>query len=270
MKILITGSAGYVGSAVSKYFSKDNIVVNHTRKMFNLLDTIKVQEHLQQEKYDIIIHTAAKCGSRLKQDDANTLYENLKCFYNLYDCRDHYNRLITFGSGAEFITPGTFYGISKRCINDIIKNDPKFISLRIFAVFDENELETRFIKSTIKNYISKNNIIIHQNKYMDFFAMQDLLRVIQFFCHADDSKITNRVIDCCYEQKYMLSDIAEYINNIDAHRCNIVIQQSQQGNNYTGFSTTMPTIKMQGLFKSIQQMYEKIYETSINFTHCND
>lgn len=258
MKILVTGSRGYIGSAASKLLSSGNDIVCHTREMFDLNDTQAVKDHFIQNQYDVVIHSAIKGGSRLKKDDTSVLYENLKCFYNLYDCKDSYKRLITFGSGAEFTQKDTAYGISKRCIGDIIKNEKKFINLRIYAVFDENELDTRFIKSSINNYLNRKDIVIHQNKYMDFFAMQDLLALIKYFCLAKDHEITNRVIDCCYERKYTLSDIAKYINALDNHRCNIVIQQPGLGENYTGFSNTLPTFEQIGLFAAINQMYNKL------------
>ena len=34
------------------------------------------------------------------------------------------------------------------------------------------------IKNNIKKYINKENIIIHQDKYMDFFYINDLYRVL--------------------------------------------------------------------------------------------
>ena len=56
-----------------------------------------------------------------------------------------------------------------------IQNKDNFYNVRIFAVFDENELESKFVKTNIRHYINKENIEIIQNKYMDFFYMEDLI-----------------------------------------------------------------------------------------------
>jgi nucleoside-diphosphate-sugar epimerase len=258
MKILITGKNGYIAKSLYSYLADMHEITRVGRSDFDLANSKDVASFMSDKQFDVVIHTAIKGGTRLKTDDNDTLYENMLCFYNLYDCRDSYKRFITFGSGAELTAKNTQYGLSKRCINDIIKWDDKFINLRIFAVFDENELDTRFIKSTINNYLNRRDIVIHQNKYMDFFAMQDLLALVKHFCLAKDSEITNRVIDCCYERKYTLSDITNYINTLGNYSCNIAIQQPGLGENYTGFSNTLPSFEQVGLFAAINQMYNKL------------
>jgi len=264
MKILVTGSRGYIGSAVSKLLNSGNDVVCHTREMFDLNDTQAVKDHLTQNQYDVVIHSAIKGGSRLKKDDTNVLYENLKCFYNLYDCKDSYKRFITFGSGAEFTAKNTQYGLSKRCINDIIKWDDKFINLRIFAVFDENELDTRFIKSALSNYINKKSIVVHQDKYMDFYAMQDLVKLVEHVCNASSIQTTNRVIDCCYNEKFKLTDVANFINSLGNYKCDIVVHNAIAGEDYIGFANTMPAVEQIGLHKSIEYTYKKMLYSANN------
>ena len=258
MKILVTGSKGYIGTAVSNYLRNNNNVTLHTREMFDLTNAGDVHKHLSTANYDVVIHTAIKGGSRLKPDDCTVLSENLTAFYNLYDCRDYYGRLITFGSGAEYSAKHTYYGLSKRCINDIMKHDDKFINLRIYAVFDENELPTRFIKSAIVNYAHKQDIVIHQNKYMDFFAMRDLLKLVEYFCNV--SVVTNRIIDCCYDEKYTLCDIANFINTLSDHKSKIIVEQPGMGADYTGYSIQMPYIDQIGLHQGIKQVYTKLLE----------
>jgi hypothetical protein len=61
------------------------------------------------------------------------------------------------------------------------KNKDKFYNIRILAVFDENELEYKFVKSNVNNYINKKDIFIFQNKYMDFFHMEDLIILIKHY-----------------------------------------------------------------------------------------
>jgi nucleoside-diphosphate-sugar epimerase len=256
MKILVTGSKGYIGTAVCNYLHNKNDITYHTRDMFDLTNSDKVYKHLSTNNYDVVIHTAVMGGSRLKPDDPTVLSENLTAFYNLYDCKNFYNRFITFGSGAEYSTTHTYYGLSKRCIYDIIKNDDKFINLRIYAVFDENEWSTRFIKSAVTNYINKKDIVIHQDKYMDFFAMHDLLNLVDHFCNT--SVITNRVVDCCYSQKNTLNDIANYINTLADNKSKIIIEQPGLGESYIGFYNTMPCIDQIGLHQGIKHVYTKL------------
>ena len=102
------------------------------------------------KQFDVVIHTAVVGGSRLKKEDSSILDQNLKMHYNLLDQQDKYTKFIYFGSGAE-VHPNTPYGLSKFIINQSTKDKPNFHNLRIYGVFDENEWETRFIKTNIKN-----------------------------------------------------------------------------------------------------------------------
>lgn len=259
MKVLITGSGGYVGSSLLKALVKNNYeVVGHTRQMFDLQDQYATQQHFKNHSYDVVIHAAASGGSRLKAEDSHDLLNNLKCFYNLYDNKSKFEKLITFGSGAEFKQELSPYCLSKRSINAQIQVTPNFYNLRIFAVFDENELETRFIKSAMLKYLAKDNILIHKNKLMDFFAMQDLVNVVKYFIDTPSHKLNEKVVDCCYKQKYTLLDIANYINVCDQHKCNIEVSQSGMDEPYIGFSDTLPAIELTGLHKSIDKMYTKL------------
>jgi hypothetical protein len=126
----------------------------------------------------LVIHTAVSGGNRLSLDGPDVVLSNLLMYDNLMRCRDKFTRLIYFGSGAEEKADQP-YGFSKHIISQLMKLDPKNINVKIYAVFDENELNTRFIKSNLLRYINRENMIIHQDKKMDFFYMKDLVSLVR-------------------------------------------------------------------------------------------
>ena len=67
--------------------------------------------------------------------------------------------------------------------------------IKIFGIFDENELDTRFIKASLKRYIAKEPIQIHQDKVMDFFYMQDLVNVLEHYMSEENPP---KEFDCAY------------------------------------------------------------------------
>ena len=87
-------------------------------------------------------------------------------FYNLLNNKHCFNKLIHFGSGAELdrrynIDPSVElksafpidpYGMSKNFIAKSGILYPNFHNIRIFNVFNEDELSTRMIKANIINY----------------------------------------------------------------------------------------------------------------------
>jgi GDP-L-fucose synthase len=253
MKILITGGNGYVAKSIYLVLKNKYDVVSISRKDFDLTNKEATTQWFKNKFFDVVIHTAIKGGSRLQQDEGDVFYQNLQMFYNLYYNKHCFGKFIHFGSGAELNNPSDPYGLSKKIINELIKPEPGFYNLRIFAVFDENELDTRFIKNNIKRYINKEEIIIHQNKLMDFFYMEDLIKLIK---HYITEKYPPKVAECSYVRKYSLLDIANIINNLSSHKVPIKILDSVKGKPYIG--STYKDLPYIGLKQGILNTYNNL------------
>ena len=256
MNILITGGDGYIAKSLNKGLWKGSDRPNITcitKKDFDLTDRGATNNWFKDKYFDVIIHTAIVGGNRLKEDNSKVFYQNLSMFYNLLANQDKFNQLISFGSGAELGYPTDPYGLSKNIINRIIQSEPKFNNIRIFGVFDENELDRRFITPNIKRYINKKPIIIHQNKLMDFFYMEDLITVVNHIIKNPNIK----EITCSYLQPYSLYDIASLINNLGLHKCEIKIENDGMGDPYISKPQKLD-LPLIGLEKAIKQIYEKL------------
>lgn len=250
MNILITGGNGYIGKKLYSCLSHKYEVLSINRSHFNLTNSKDTKNWFDNKNFDLVIHTAIVGGSRLKEDDDSVYINNINMFDNLEQNRHRFNKLISFGSGAELFQD-TSYAASKRIINEKIKKIKNWYNIRIFGVFDENELETRFIKSNIIRYIKKEPMIIHTNKIMDFFYMKDLISLVDYYAINDTPpKETN----CSYEEKYTLKNIANVINNLDTHKVPIEILEKKQLEFYCGEATEIP-IKLIGLKSGIEETY---------------
>tara|TARA_R110001592_G_scaffold290354_2_gene559473 strand:- start:18 stop:803 length:786 start_codon:yes stop_codon:yes gene_type:complete len=260
MKILVTGKNGYVGSSIlSKLdslfdFTYPNFYVGVGREDFDLTNREETSKFLAKyTHFDVIIHTAICGGSRLQEDGNDVLANNLKMFYNLMANKNKFSQLISLGSGAELNNPTEPYGLSKAIIWDAIQNDPKLNNIRIFGVFDENEWDTRFIKTCLKKYKNKETINIHQNKLFDFIHMDDLVTLINFIILNPNIK----VIDGCYKETYSLKEIADYINGLNNHYCKVKINSKKMGKPYIGKFKNY-NLELKGLKQGINKVYGKI------------
>jgi len=252
-KILITGGNGYIAKSLYNSLKNSYEITTLTKNNFDLNHFKVLDSYLKRKYFDVVIHCAVSGGSRLKQETWKDMDNNLQMYYNLLNCRDRFGKLIHFGSGAEITQPESPYGLSKRVIAKSILEQENFYNIRIFAVFDENELDTRFIKGNIKRYINREQIIIHQDKFMDFFYMKDLVSLVNYYIQNENPP---KEIDCSYSESHSLFNIANMINNLDTHKVHITFNQNEMDKKYCGNSNIL--LNYIGLEEGIKQVYNKL------------
>lgn len=255
MNILITGANGYVATELYRSFKDKYQISCINRTILDLSDSRSVNNWFNDKYFDVVIHTAVRGGSRLTPDDDGVLDNNLKMYYNLLDNRSHYGKFINIGSGAEIYAKDTLYGLSKHIIRQSLLSKDNFYNIRIFAVFNENEWDTRFIKANIQRYINREKVIIFQDKLMDFYYMEDLISVVGYY--VDNTNIPKEY-DCCYSQHHYLSAIANKINKLSDYSVPIeIVDNSQKADNYIGTYTPLP-ISLKGIDAGINNVYERL------------
>jgi GDP-L-fucose synthase len=253
MKILITGGNGYIAKSLYNSLKNSYEITTLTRNNFDLNHFKILDSYLKHKYFDVVIHCAVSGGDRFKQETWKDMDNNLQMYYNLLNCRDRFGKLIHFGSGAEITQPESPYGLSKRVIAKSILEQENFYNIRIFAAFDENELDTRFIKGNIKRYINKEPIIIHQDKLMDFFYMKDLISLVDYYIQNENPP---KEIDCSYPESHTLFNIANVINNLDTHKVHIIFNNDGMGEKYCGNPNTL--LNYIGLEVGINEVYNKL------------
>ena len=254
MNILITGGNGYIAKALYDNLNHKHNITTITRQNFDLSSYDATCEWFNERHFDVVLHTAIAGGSRLHEDDSVVLQQNLAMYNNLLVNKHHFKKLISFGSGAEIFMGDTPYGTSKNKIAESIQNTKDFYNLRIFNVFNEHEMSTRFIKANILRYIKKEPIIIHANKIMDFIYMQDLISTVEYY--MTNSNLA-KDINCCYEEKYTLKTIAHIINSLDTHKVPIITENETQLEFYCG-NSGLPPIDIIGLYRGIQNTFRAL------------
>jgi GDP-L-fucose synthase len=256
MRILITGANGYIGKSLRNALRGKHYVSVITRDEVDLTKATKVKEFFDKSHFfDVVLHCAVAGAANPRSDDWDIMDNNLKMYYNLLQNNKRFEKLIHFGSGAETYLPSTPYGYSKKVIAKSILNQDNFYNIKIFGVFDENELDTRFIKANIKRYIAKEPMQINENKFMDFFYMQDLVKVIEYYI---DEKEPPKEFDCVYEEgSPTLTQLSLMINDLDEHKVKIFVG-NPDGDSYTSKYRSELPIEFIGLEEGIKQVYNKL------------
>ena len=260
MKILITGASGAIGKFLTKKL-KDHDVFTPTSAAVDFSSKDHVDYFFEHNNsFDIIIHCAVKGGSRLVKDGWSVMDTTLKMYYNLLEHQDKYKKFITFGSGAEIYMHNEPYGLGKRVIANSMSDKEKFYNIRVYGLFGEGELDTRFIKASLQNYINKQSIQINENKFMDFFYMEDLWTLVRYYM---DTPNPPKEVDCSYsEDKRSLKAIASIINTLGEHKVEIVapaFDLFKSAKKYVGDAATLESLQLEliGFEKGIKLEYEK-------------
>jgi len=263
-KVLITGGNGYIAKNIYQKFKDKHGIHRLTREDVDLTDPKSVFDWFKGKSFDVVIHTATVGGRRTNvqnsgkptPSESEVLDQNLLMYYNLLECKPFYNRFIQLGSGIEGSDDlGDPYALSKTVISNSITGKSNFYNIRIFAVFDENEQNDRFIKSNLIRYINKENIALHCDKKMDFFYMQDLLKLVE---HYIDNNRPPKQIDCTYKETKSLHEIADFINSLGEHKVKIDTPKGIWGGyeDYCGEHIDLG-LNYIGLEQGIRRVYEK-------------
>lgn len=271
MNILITGANGFIGRELTQFFSiKPFKIFCTNRKTLNPLIHNQVEDFFKSNKIDLVIHAAIEGGRRGQQEDSLTLHNNITMFNNLASFSDKYQYMFNFGSGAEFDRrenisiakeeevlnrlPSDYYGLSKNLITrKIIEQNENIFNLRLFGCFGAKEEEQRLFKNTYNLLTNEHPPVIHQNKYMDYFYVQDIGKVIERI--VEEPYNVPRDINLCYEKKFLLSEQIERIKCLTKTKNEVIIKNREQGLSYTGDGKRLASlgIQLNGLEKGMRE-----------------
>lgn len=282
-KILLLAKDSFVARSIYPDLSKKYEVDTFSHKELDLTKLEDLRKVLDNKYYDFVINPAISGQGRLlKEDSCEDFYNNMLLLENILFLKDKYGKLITFASGAANNRnidinnlkegdvkepPVSKYNLAKYLHDRRVFNLPFVINIRIFNVFGPLEKDNRFIKSCIKKYIDKSEegIIIWGNAEFDFFYIEDLKTLIEYYIDNPPEKYEE--INAVYEfnsykekRKFDLLDIANNINNLDNHKIDIKIIPNNINKNYTGSGEKLNSLNLPlfGLSSGIFKMYKEL------------
>lgn len=272
-KILLTGGSGFLGRNILKSLSSKYSIDSPTSIDLDLTKAHDVNNFFLNKNYEWVIHTAIKGGKRKVKDSKDVFSDNIFMFNNLINNKSNFKNFINFSSGAELDRrynidlnnnnihqsfPIDLYGLSKNIISRILLEFPEFYNFRIFGLFGLDEGEDRFMTNAIKSIKQKRNIEIFEDKFFDFFYIQDLIILVDNLISGRLKKIPKK-IDLVYSDKYLLSDIAKIILEENESDSIIEIKQKKIGKSYIGnYPKFFKKLEFKGLNQGINRMLNRL------------
>ncbi len=122
-RILITGSSGFIGRNLKEYLGKKFKVFAPTHEELDLLDGNKVRDYVKRNEIKLIIHGANVGGGRDTQNQKDVIGTNLRIFFNIIRNENLVERIIYFGSGAEYDKSRDLKKVKEEDFDKRIPND---------------------------------------------------------------------------------------------------------------------------------------------------
>ena len=272
--ILVTGGSGFIGRSLIENLSSNYNFLCPSHKDLELADENATEKYFLKNKVDAIIHCANIGGTRRTTHPVNVLGINLKIFFNLIRCKRFYGKMIFLGSGAEYdkrqdlhkvresdfdkSVPIDDYGFYKYICSSFIAREKDIVNLRLFGIYGKYEdYELRFISNSICKALLHLPITIKQNVYFDYFYVNDLVDIIDFFIiHKAKYKFYNIGTG----KPINLFQIAQRIIALTKNEVPIQILKNGWNKEYscdvTRLQSEIPKLKFTDLDTSIKEMIE--------------
>ena len=272
IKILITGGNGNIAQIIYRNLHKHYDITALGRSELNILDEYDIMVYLQNNNFDILVHTAISGGRRTKEETGEITHTNLIMWENLLNFQSYFKMIINFDSAAiynrstdifkreeeQLLTiPKDYYGFSKYMIYQRSLPFSNIYNFRIFNIFHVLEEKDRFIKACFLAKKNNTQITINEDKYFDFFSEYDFIKIIEYYFESTNNQTDlSKTINICYQDKTKLSDIAYLILN---NREQITIHKTAS-NNYCGDNSKLELldINLTGLKNSLKKYEENV------------
>lgn len=275
-KIFITETSGFIARSLFEQLNIEYNVLSLRRKELDLLDSLKIFDYIKSNQFDVIIHTATYDAAQKysTKDPSKVLENNLKMFFNIVRCKDYFDKMIYFGSGADFSreywipkmkedyfdqhVPVDQYGFSKYIMTKYTQLNSNIYNLRLFGVFGKyDDWRYRFISNACCKAVLNLPIVINQNKVFDFLYVEDLIKIVKWFI---DSKPKKNVYNLCTGKVYDFKIIAEKIIRITGKRLEIVLKTENLGIEYSGDNSLLLSELNNFKFTPIDEAIKTLYD----------
>jgi len=274
-KILITGGDGFLAKSLYEKLIGNYQLISCNRSTLDLNDSVAVSSFLKKEKFDIVIHTAtydAAPKDSLKNKN-KVLENNLRMFFNLARCEDYFEKMLYFGSGAEFSrehwkpkmlesyfdkhVPVDQYGLSKYIMNKHAEQSNNIYNLRLFGVFGEyDDWRYRFIPNACCHALHGSPIYIHKNSRVDFLYIDDLLKIVSWFIESNPN---HHVYNVCSGQVYDFVTWAKGIISISGKKIDFNVNSHAIGE-YSGDNSILLKEMSDFEFSSMEDSLRLLYQ----------
>ena len=251
MNIFVTGGTGFIGRNIIPALSNKYSVFAPNRKELNLLDYDSVKKYVSDNKIDIIVHTAIP--NLLGDDKKEDLFRlSMQMFINIYSMRNIVDKIVYFGSGAEFDkthpiirvkeedfgvnVPNDDYGLAKYTMNMLARQSNNVYNLRVFGCYGPTDADFKLISGIISACVNNKEFRLRNNCVFDYMYVEDIVPILDYFINNTPRYHDYNMCTGIGIENLKVCQITKEIMNSE---CDIILENTTLGNEYTADNTRL-------------------------------
>lgn len=270
--VLITGGTGFIGRNLTEQLQGDYNIFAPNHAELELLDYTALLDYVKQHSIDAIIHGAIHVP--MFNGTEKEFFNDMQMFLNLEKISCMIEKLVYFGSGAEFdkryhiknvteedfgkTIPVSEYGLAKYTMTKIARRSDNIFNLRLFGIFGKYELwNIKFISNLCCKAIFNLPLTIRKDCAFNFILVDDLPAVIQWVL---DDKPKFHDYNFCHDQSYLLSELAIMVRGISGKDIEIQMLSDDLNLDYTANNHRLRTEVSAWQPTPMDQAIRKLYQ----------
>ena len=275
-RILITGGTGFVGRNLQESLAGQYEIFAPPHKELDLLDYDALENYVRCNRIDVIIHGAIHVP--MFNGVQNEFFHDMQMFTNMEKISHHVEKLLYFGSGAEFdkrfdismvreedlgkTLPVSEYGLAKYTMNLIARQSENIYNLRLFGIFGKYELwHIKFLSGLCCKALFDLPLTVRRDCYFDFLYIDDLAPIVTWFIENTPRWHDYNV---CHGKQYRLTELAQMVQKISGTSAPVTLLSEERNVDYSADNqrlvSEIPGLQitpMEEALKLLYRYYEK-------------
>ena len=280
MKIILSGSSGFLGSAVGTHFLNSSTDPKHgvhkdeirtiPRDMLN--DRWGLQRFFEEEKPDYILHFSAYGNHSFQKDLDETILANLQHLSNLLNASKSvdYKLFVNTSTSSIFLPNQTFYSSTKKCGQDICEifakeNSKRIVSIQPLSVYGPGEAPFRFIPTVIQSALKGEFFNLVEEPSHDWLYIDDFVSGLETVMNT----LTTGNVAIGTGTQYTNKEVVEIIEQIHQSKVWYNKVESLRSYDTENWEVNVDRIYHLGwkpefsLYKGLLKVYEKYAHTQM-------
>lgn len=270
-RILITGGSGFVGRNLREALAGRYEIFAPSHRELELLDYEALERYVLGHRIDVIIHGAIHVP--MFNGAEKEFFNDMQMFANMEKISRRVEKLLYFGSGAEFdkrydismvreedfgkSIPVTEYGLAKYSMNLLARRSENIYNLRLFGIFGKYELwNIKFLSGLCCKAVFDLPLTVRRDCYFDFLSIEDLPEIVGWFI---ENTPAHHDYNIAHGTQYKLTELAALVKKVSGKDLPITLLSGERNVDYSADNSRLraeiPGLRITPMEEALRGLY---------------